>query len=660
MAQSYTDSNGTLIIPGAYAQWQAQSTIGGLAANGILMLVGEADMGPSFAQEAKISANIYGPDQLSDVVAKYGSGRIVDAFRVAAAPANDPQITGAPNGIVIVKTNQGVQAQLGILAVGNGAYGNLVAKNYGALGNLIYFNLVQSTAEVAPTTGAFTYIPPAGAANISIRMNGGAEAAVGVTANMTPTAFVAAVNAAVSGLATGGANRGVIGSVTGTLNLTAVGNNVSIGYSGAWATTPTVGDTLVIPETSVLNTPGGDKNAGAYVITAVTSNTISATKLSDAGKTSPVPGTITAPASQTAIAVASTTADLLAYGSVTFTQNATIIPGQAKTMEVNQLTTGSDLFSRCAFVLGTTTAVAWVSTASTPARLVSAAEQAMTVNINRQADSVSQSFTVGGPVALELGYTGTTCQVVVAPTTITINLADGASSALSPIVLNLTNYPTLSDLATYINAIPGFSCKVGTTTLGQSSPLALDEGTFNAGTTFGNRTLRLKMDAVAFATAVNGSTLVQFGNGVNPAAAGLPLANATFQYLTGGARGGTSDAQFNLAVDALKKVTGNFLIPLFSTDAAADIALGKTDSSSTYTIANVEAYCLSHCLAMSAYKKRKPRQCFLSRRSTFANSQTDSANLASFRASLSFQDFKAVGANGVVQHGPWATAVDAA
>lgn len=659
MAQSYTDSNGTLYIPGAYATWKAQSTIGGLAANGILMLVGEADMGPSFSQETKLADNMFGPDSLADVVAKYGSGPLVDAFRVACSPANDPDITGAPSGILICKTNTGTRAQLDIAAV-SGTYGTLVAKSYGQLGNLIYFNIAEKVAEVAPTTGAFTYIPPAGIANANIRVNGAAAAAVSVTANMTPAAFVTAVNAAVTSLAAGGVSRAIMGAASGSLSLVASGNNVVVTYTGTWATTPTVGDTLVIPVASVLNTPAGNKNVGAYVITAATASTITATKLSDAGAPSPVPGTITAPANQTAISVVSTTADIMAYSPVTFTQSATLLPGLAKVLEVNQLTTGTDLLNRTAYVLGTTTPVTWISKSGTPVRLVSASEQQVQVNINRQADGIQEQELAGGPVALEIGYIGTTAQVVVAPTTMTITLVGGASSGLSPLVLNLANYPTLADLANYLNAVPGFSARVGTTALGQTSPLALDEGTFDAATDFGNRTMRLKMDAVAFAQAVNGSYLLQLGDGVTPAAGGLPAVQASYAYLAGGAKGGTTDAQFNLAVDALKKVTGNFVIPLFSQDASADIALGLTDSASTYTVANIQQYTLSHCIAMSAYKKRKFRQAFLSRRSTMVNVKEDAANIASFRASLAFEDFKAVGANGIVQLQPWATAVDAA
>jgi hypothetical protein len=41
------------------------------------------------------------------------------------------------------------------------------------------------------------------------------------------------------------------------------------------------------------------------------------------------------------------------------------------------------------------------------------------------------------------------------------------------------------------------------------------------------------------------------------------------------------------------------VVPLFSRDAAADIADGLTDSASSYTIANVQAYAKTHCLKMS-------------------------------------------------------------
>ena len=88
--------------------------------------------------------------------------------------------------------------------------------------------------------------------------------------------------------------------------------------------------------------------------------------------------------------------------------------------------------------------------------------------------------------------------------------------------------------------------------------------------------------------------------------------------------------------------------------------IGATDSTSTYTIANVTSYSRTHVLAISNIKRKRNRQAFLSQRDTFANVQITAQNLASARCTLCFQDVKDAGANGVVQFQPWMGAVKAA
>jgi hypothetical protein len=627
------------------------------------MLVGEADGGPDYSQEDDIAENAFGPDQLADVQAKYKSGPLVDAFSLAVVAANDPDIQGAPSSIVIVKTNPSEKASVTIPNLAAGVYGTLYDKSWGRLGNMIYTEVVSAQAEVKPTTGSFTYIAPVDTTDITLRANGGASLSVTLTAAtagpsniFTPAEFVSAVNALSGVESTGGALRTVL-PVSGTISLAASGNNVTITYSGTFTNTPVVGDTLFIQDDSVIS-GGSDQNVGCYVVTAATSSTISATKKSDAGKSGAIAGTITAPVAVGSTSVVAAT-DINIYQPVVIsTEGSTVVDGLGKSLEINQIT-GSDLFERCAFVLGTTTAVSWLSKEDAPKLLTSAAESEVSLLVNRQSDNVQETLTAGGDIALKLGYTGTTASVVVSSTTMVLTLAGGVSSGLSPITLTLSDFPTLSDLASYISAIPGFTASVGTTALGQKSPLSLDEGTFTAATTWGNATMRLKMDAVDFYNATLDSGVIQFSLDETPAAAGLPDVQAV-TYLSGGSLGATTDVIFNAAVDSLADVKGNFLVPLFSRDASEDIADGLTDSSSTYTIANVQAYSKSHALAMSTLKKRRNRQAFLSNRGTFEEAKDAAFNLATFRASLTFQDFKASSASGLKQFQPWAGAVLAA
>lgn len=651
MAQEYVTTSGTLIIPGAYPTVQVQSSATGLSVNGVLMLVGEADAGPDYTLEDDLTVNAFGPDQLSDVVAKYKSGNLVDAFSIACSPANDPDIQGAPNSFILVKTNPSTKASANLTSTADGVYGVLYDQSYGQLGNLIYFTVTQLTAETPPTSGTFTYIPNVGTVDGSVRINGGAELDLSLSGDTTPTAFVAALNALTGITATGGVNRNIL-AVSGTLAVVVVsGNNITLTRSVNWAVTPTVGDTLVIPAGSAIEGTSND-NVGAYVITSVTPTVIGATKLSDAGKGGAVPGTITAPIAVNATNIAADT-DAEAFSPVSFAATSTtIIDGEGKTLEVNSIVGGTDLLIRQLFVLGTTTPVTWVSTSATPALLTSASEYSVSLNDNRQMDNVTEQLSAGGQIALQMGYKGTSCSVTITPTALTTTVAGGAGANLS---INLKQYPTLADLVAYISAQPGYSASVGSTSIGRMSPLGLDEGTFAAGTTFGNNTLRIKVDAVKFYMAISqGSALVQFGLTGTPAPAGLPAVMASPTYLSGGAKGGTSDAIFTAALAAIENVQGNFVVPLFSRDATADISDGLTDSSSSYTIANVQAASLTHVLAMSTLKRRRNRQAFLSNRGTFAAAQAAAGTLASYRTSLCFQDVKvATPTAGVVQEQPW-------
>lgn len=297
MANQYTTSDGVLLdIPGAYPSVSVQTSNSGLATTGVIMLVGEADSGPDYTLESDLSTNYFGPDQVGSVVAKYKSGPIVDAFRAAAQPANDPQIVGSPSRIYIAKTNPSVKAQASMARAGLTSYATLLDKSYGKLGNQLYFSVSAAQSEVAPTTGSTTYIPSPQSATLAVRVNGGSSQTLAVSAKTSPATLVGSVGTSPSGLnslsgvmATGGIDRLVMTGITSpaTLAFTVQSSNTAIiTTSGTWGTTPSVGDTLIIPATGEYGATansviwgGADENAGAYIVTAATSNTISVTKL---------------------------------------------------------------------------------------------------------------------------------------------------------------------------------------------------------------------------------------------------------------------------------------------------------------------------------------------------------------------------------------------
>lgn len=333
MARQAVTPQGVLTIPGAYASYQVQANPSGNAVSGVMILIGEADQGPAFSQESSLAATFFGPNQVAAVQAKYGSGRLVDAARIASSAPNDPNIQGSPTGFYLLKTNVGAKASRVMTRAGLSNYGTLYDRSYGLPGNVIGTQNTESPSEVAPAV-TFTYIPVPGLGSgnsaLAARVNGGAEVSLTVAKQSTPTAFVGSVvsgsssglNSLAGLLATGGLNRGaLVGFTAGvsTLAVAASGTSVVITGSANWGTQPSVGDTLIIPsnahfgagQDSVIK-GAGSANLGLYIVTAATANTVTATKLHDDAAL-----TVTNPVNVSATAVSTDLTDILCYSPVT-------------------------------------------------------------------------------------------------------------------------------------------------------------------------------------------------------------------------------------------------------------------------------------------------------------------------------------------------------
>jgi hypothetical protein len=600
------------------------------------MLVGEADAGPDFTLESDLQANSFGPDQLGLIVAKYKSGAIVDAFRAAIAPANDPNITGAPSRIIVAKTNASTKASLAL-----GSWGTLQDRSYGKLGNLIYVSVGSSVAEVAPTTGAFAWIPQPTSVTAKFHVNG---AAVGGTVTVSASALPSAVATTlglISGLAvTGGTEHTLLSSNT-SVTVTVDGAEATFVAASAFAVAPVAGQTLVIPAGSAFAVA----NEGAYIIDSVSGTTVVATKLADATGAG---GTVTNPVAETANAHPD---DLKSYAALTVSLSGSAVAGLGRSLEVAAT---NDTLARA---IKTTTGanVSWISTAAAPKLITSASERKAQLNVNRQYDGIQEEIVAGGEIAIKLGYNGTSCSVVINDSTMSFT-ASGAGDTFS---LDLKDFPTLSDLVTFVGSKSNYVASVGSAVLGQLPATALDDGTYTIATTFGTVAPgRIKIDAYRLANAITSqSVLVQLASAP---AAGLP-AEASIAYLSGGLRGATTQAAVVAAIDALENVRGNFLIPLFSRDAAADILDGLTDSGSTYQIDAINAYAKAHALKLSTLKRRRNRQAFVSKQGTFTDQKEAAANLASFRTAMTFENVKNVASDGTIKtFQPWMAAVVAA
>lgn len=291
MAQSYTTNDGlTLNIPGTYVSTQVISGRAGTPAAGVVTLIGEADEGPKWSSEVDLDGNSFGPDSFNDVISKYGSGRLVEAFRAVVAAANDTAIPGSVTLVKIIKTNNSIAASSMINRPGIGDYATLTARREGKPGNLIKYDINAAQEEASPSITEVAYTPIlTGSVAGSIRSNGGALAAVSVGANLDVDSFLDAVEDTTKGImASGGEPVNALSGLSG-INITAAvdGTNlvISLATGSLWAEAPEAGDTVVIPNAgqygaSVKSAVAGttDGNLGSYVVVSVT-NTLSSASM---------------------------------------------------------------------------------------------------------------------------------------------------------------------------------------------------------------------------------------------------------------------------------------------------------------------------------------------------------------------------------------------
>jgi hypothetical protein len=287
---------------------------------------------------------------------------------------------------------------------------------------------------------------------------------------------------------------------------------------------------------------------------------------------------------------------------------------------------------------------------------VSSAEPEVQVDINRQDTNVNESFLISAEVAITLGYEGTTATVTITDSLLTTSVTGGSGSNLS---VDLSGFPTIADLASYINTQTGYTATVVPEST-QNPPSALDNVTAAGicSTTASLEPGRIKKAAYKFNNKLAESAVLDF---TLTATLGLPDVMANKAFLAGGLKGATTAANFVSVLSDLEGVDVNLVVPLFSRNATADIADGLTDSASTYTIDAVNASVKSHVLKMSTAKIKKHRLAICSFWGSYSDAKSKAGSLANARICLTMQRSSQVNSVGaVVNHLPWHTAAIAA
>lgn len=191
MAIKKSFNGSTIYKPGPYSKFKVDNSAGSdLGANDTLFIIGEALTG---APGSVDGIQNFSASNLPDLIAKYGSGPLVDAAVAAVRPSKTPGVGGAGR-ILVYKTNASTQASANLTK--SGAYGTVKDLAWGAPGN-DYTIIVAagdsgsqrqiSVAQLGGTTEALGENPSQSV--LSIQYTGDATTAVMSIAGLTRSAL---------------------------------------------------------------------------------------------------------------------------------------------------------------------------------------------------------------------------------------------------------------------------------------------------------------------------------------------------------------------------------------------------------------------------------------------------------------------------------------
>ena len=284
MAQSTVLNDGSQVyVPGTYVVSKVEQGASSVAAAGVVSVLGESNEGPSFRDEADLNQNVFTPDQLADVIAKYGSGRVVDAFKHLTSASNDDAIAGAVSQVRIIVTNSPTASASSVVRSGFGSFAQLTALRKGAPGNMIKYRSEIAQQESAPSTSQLAYAPLFNTSvAFSLRVNGQSKKNISVSAKTSPIDFCALCEDTAKGiLASGGAQSKPLTGLSGGTNLIVSAPSASelviqLPSGDQFNPAPAVGDIVAIPAAGdyipaipMSSINGGGANIGSYIVTSV-------------------------------------------------------------------------------------------------------------------------------------------------------------------------------------------------------------------------------------------------------------------------------------------------------------------------------------------------------------------------------------------------------
>lgn len=293
----------------------------------------------------------------------------------------------------------------------------------------------------------------------------------------------------------------------------------------------------------------------------------------------------------------------------------------------------------------------FVSSSLVAKKITSAKEAQVSMNtLNTVSGERFPSDRIGGKVVLEVSYAGA---AATAQVSIDSNRRMKLVAGTSEVVLPTLKYPTLAALADKISAQAGWSAKVVDVGMSSAAPSILDmveDISAKSLTSEHAFAARLKNDWSAWSSYFADTvSIVDFSAGTRPVKAGLPAGESAQTFLSGGAKGATSNADIQFALDAGLKVPTVQVLPLFSRDAYLDAADGLTEPESTYSIDSIHAALKAHVATGWSTSIRRERFGLASFFGSFEESKAKAQAMDYENVSMAFQLARAVGSDGNAQ-----------
>jgi len=271
-----------------------------------------------------------------------------------------------------------------------------------------------------------------------------------------------------------------------------------------------------------------------------------------------------------------------------------------------------------------------------PAITGSSVQSAVTIKLNQKRDLLVESDTVGGNITLMAGCskTGlTSASIVIDATSVILK-----ENAVAVATFSKSAYSSIGIMIDDMNLVTGWSVKISSALYSSLNPEVLDHVDIKALSEAGEYPAMIKKDAYEVRAFFEEAQLCSLVDGtVAMATAGLPGALAEV-LLAGGALGATTGAEIINALAKFEGVRMNFVLPLFSRDAADDISDSLTDPASTYTIDAIHQAIKTHLSLTATTKAKSERQSVLSYKASWEDCKLKSADLADYRIQLVVQD----------------------